>query len=174
MNKLHKFFLNLRFAMLFASLGSLIGAILMFWIGCLKIFQASVFAFTFGNIDGRAVIASLMGATDSFLFGVVLMVFSYAITFGFVVDLSRESMRRLPPWMRVGSIGELKRLLVQVILVYLVVDFATDVVEAGEEVTWVFLVVPIAVVTISAALRLLQESVRNQPTEDEDSGERDL
>ena len=168
---MHKFFLNLRFSMLIASLGSLVGALLMFWIGCLKIFQASVYAFTFSNIDARAVIAALMGATDSFLFGVVLMVFSYAITFGFVIDLSREAMRRLPPWMRVGSIGELKRLLVQVILVYLVVDFATDVVEAGEDVTWVFLVVPIAVLAISAALRLLQESTSTQPATDADEKE---
>jgi uncharacterized membrane protein YqhA len=154
---MQKLFLNLRFMMLIASMGSLVGAFLMFWLGCLKIFQATVYAFTFTNIDGRAVIAALMGATDAFLFGVVLMVFSYAITFGFVIELSKEAMRRLPSWMQVESIGELKRLLVQVIIVYLVVDFATDVTEAGDGLTWVALVIPLAILAIATALRLLRE-----------------
>jgi uncharacterized membrane protein YqhA len=169
---MQKLFLNLRFMMLFASLGSLVGAFLMFWMGCLKIVQATMYAFTFSNIDGRAVIATLMGATDAFLFGVVLMVFSYAITFGFVIELSQAALRRLPSWMQVESIGELKRLLVQVIIVYLVVDFATDVTEAGDSLTWVNLVIPIAILAMSAALRLLREDKPDQPTGIVHDGER--
>jgi len=45
-----------------------------------------------------------MGATDAFLFGVVLIIFSSAITFGFALDLPEELSARLPTWMRVKDI----------------------------------------------------------------------
>ena len=70
-----------------------------------------------------------MGATDEFLFALVLLIFAYAIAFGFVIDLAPEDRERLPAWMRISSISELKHTLIEVILVYLVVDFATDTAE---------------------------------------------
>jgi Uncharacterized protein family, UPF0114 len=60
------------------------------------------------------------------LFAAVLIIFAYAIAFGFVVQTSPEYRQRLPGWMQVERVGELKRTLIEVILMYLVVDFATD------------------------------------------------
>jgi hypothetical protein len=65
------------------------------------------------------------------LFAAVLIIFAYAIAFGFVVQTSPEYRQRLPGWMQVERVGELKRTLIEVILMYLVVDFATDL-TAGE------------------------------------------
>ena len=42
---------------------------------------------------------------------------------------------RLPRWMRISSMSELKHTLVAVIGVYLVVDFATDVAQASASLT---------------------------------------
>jgi uncharacterized membrane protein YqhA len=152
---MRRLFLSMRFAMLFASVGSLLGALLMFWVGCTRILRAAAEAFTNWALDGNAVIGLLMGATDAFLFGVVLMVFTYAITFGFIIELPKRMASKIPVWMQVGDIAELKRLLVQVILVYLVVDFATDVVVAREHLPWTALVMPLSILAIAAALRLL-------------------
>lgn len=56
----------------------------------------------------------------------------------------------MPP----SHMGDLKRTLVEVILVYLVVDFATDVAEAAH-LSWASLILPIATVLMAAALRIL-------------------
>jgi uncharacterized membrane protein YqhA len=105
----------------------------------------------------------VMRATDALIFGVVLLVFSFAITFGFVFDTlyGRES---LPRWMRINSLRELKHTLVGVILVYLIVDFATDVAEEDAHLTWDTLVIPISIGLIAAALRLMS---RVQSRDDE-------
>jgi len=99
--------------------------------------------------------SAVMGATDASLFGIVLMFFAYAVTFGFVVELSVESRQQLPRWMQVESVSELKHTLVEVILVYLVVDFATDVADANAHLTWDSLVLPSAILLLAGALRLM-------------------
>ena len=94
-------------------------------------------------------------ATDALLFGIVLLIFAYAIAFGFVIQLSEANRQRLPAWMQIEGVTELKITLVQVILVYLIVDFATDISEPDTEVTWQTLVMPIAILLIAGALRLM-------------------
>jgi uncharacterized membrane protein YqhA len=148
-----RFLLPLRFVMLAASLGAAAGALLMFWLGASKTWDAVRAAF--GHDATRSAIGSVMAATDAFLFGVVLVIFAYAITFGFVVELPAEERGRLPVWMRVDGVAGLKRILVEVILVYLIVDFATDVAEAGTHLDWHTLVIPASVFLIAGALRLL-------------------
>ena len=102
--------------------------------------------------------SSVMGATDASLFGIVLLFFAYGVTFGFVVELDPETRRRLPRWMRIESVSELKHTLVEVILVYLVVDFATDVADAATPLTWDSLVLPTAILLLAGALRLISRS----------------
>jgi uncharacterized membrane protein YqhA len=92
----------------------------------------------------------------------VLVIFAYAIAFGFVIVLSAEQRERLPRWMRISSISELKHTLVAVIVVYLVVDFATDVAQASASLTWDTLVRPISIVLIAGALWLLSLAQREQ------------
>jgi uncharacterized membrane protein YqhA len=103
-----------------------------------------------------------MEATDAFLFGLVLVVFAYGITFGFALDLPSAVRAKLPPWMRVEGIGELKNTLIEIIVVYLIVDFATDVAEVETRVSWDMLLKPAAIFLIAGALRL----VRNTRSED--------
>jgi uncharacterized membrane protein YqhA len=145
--------LPLRFVMLVASLGAALGALIMFWLGAMKTWSALGAAFA--GEERRAAIASVMGATDAYLFGVVLVIFTYAITLGFVLDLAPAERERLPDWMRVEGIADLKRILVEVILVYLIVDFATDVAGTEWHLDWHTLVMPGSVLLIAAALRLL-------------------
>ncbi|WP_162419741.1 YqhA family protein [Microvirga brassicacearum] len=147
--------LSLRLVTLIAALGAAVGAILMFAEGCAKLAHA-VALILFSNEAGElSVIASVMQATDAFLFGLVLIVFAYAITFGFAFDLPKAVQTTLPRWMRVEGINEFKFTLIQVILVYLVVDFTTDVVEAETRISWDMLVKPVAILFIAGALRLL-------------------
>jgi uncharacterized membrane protein YqhA len=144
--------LSLRWITLVAAFGAAIGAVLMFGVGGAKLAHA----FGFGETGGLSVAALVMQAADAFLFGLVLVVFAYAIAFGFAFDLPEGARARLPRWMRVDGIAEIKITLIEVILVYLVVDFVTDVVEVETQVSWDMLVKPVAVLFIAGALRLIE------------------
>lgn len=154
-------FLAFRYIMLIAALGAVLGAILMFWQGGTDLVGAmrSLAA----PDSGRGVSTSVMHATDAILFGVVLIVFAYAIAFGFVVDLSPEATESLPGWMRVESLSNLKQSLIEVILVYMVVDVATDWTESDPRLEWSSLVKPVSIVLIAGASRLLSRPSETAP-----------
>lgn len=149
--------LYLRYLLLVGSLAGLCGAVLMFAEAAMKL--GAGFRILAGQTpnEGKAVIASVMGATDACLFGIVLFVFAYSVAFGFVFDLTPSVRDRLPAWMRAQGVHELKQTLVQVILVYLIVDFATDIAEGEDHLTWETLVMPLAILLIAGALRLMSE-----------------
>jgi uncharacterized membrane protein YqhA len=144
----------MRFVMLFASLGAMAGAILMFFVGGEKLVHTVTMIVMPDPVVTRDVTISVMGATDAFLFGIVLVIFAYGVMFGFVLKPPPEVQHRLPSWMRMTGIHELKHTLVEVILVYMIVDFATDLAATEDAPTWSALVKPMAIVMIAAALRL--------------------
>lgn len=141
-----------RLLLFFGALGAGVGALLMLWVATVKMGEALTSAMA-GRGTGP-VIASIMTATDALLFSVVLVTFVFAITFGFVIDPSRENRTRLPRWVKLGGITELKKTLIEVIVVYIVVDFATDVASAEGHLSWTSLVLPIAALLIALVLRL--------------------
>jgi hypothetical protein len=57
--------------------------------------------------------------------------------------------------MRLEGIGEIKNTLIQIILVYLIVDFATDIAEVEARVSWDMLLKPVAILLLAGALRLV-------------------
>lgn len=149
--------LLLRYVMLLGSLAGLCGAFLMFYEAAAKLATGLRVLIGPEASGGKTVISAVMGATDSCLFGVVLVIFAYSIAFGFVFDLQPSTRERLPHWMRTNSVQELKHTLIQVIVVYLIVDFATDVAAAETHLSWETLVMPCAIVLIAIALRLMSE-----------------
>jgi uncharacterized membrane protein YqhA len=148
-----RFVLSLRFVMLLASLGAAVGALLLFWEGSAKLVGAASAVVT--SDDSKPVVVSVLGAIDTYLLGIVLVVFAYAIAFGFVLDLPPDVRQSLPPWMRVQGVSELKHGLIEVVLVYLVVDFTTDWAESDIPMPWQTLVKPASIFLIAGALRLL-------------------
>ena len=145
--------LALRLLMLVAAAGAVFGAVLMFWEAGAKLAGAA--RSLFADQAASTVIATVLRATDSFLFGIVLLIFAGAIAFGFALDLSDETRNRLPAWMRGSSIGAIKHSLIEVVLVFLVVDYATDVAETQEHRSWDSLVLPAAILLIALASRVL-------------------
>src|SRR5262245_772141 len=169
-----RLFISLRFIMLIASVGTAIGAFVMFGEGAGHIFRgANMFL---SREDPRLASALVMSGTDAFLFGIVLLIFTYSIAFGFVFDLPPDLRRSVPSWMRVEGLQELKNTLLSVILVYMVVDFATDWAAAEDPLPWdKWFAKPLAIVLIAIAYRLMHvpndSSTRNVVSkEDADGG----
>ncbi|MGI9523172.1 MAG: YqhA family protein [Hyphomicrobiaceae bacterium] len=160
------FFISFRHLMLIPSLGALVGALLMFWHGAAKILRAVA---AIAQDDGKIVIGSIMSGTDAFLFGIVLLIFAYAIAFGFVFELSPEDRAKLPAWMSVNGLVELKATLVSVIIVYLIVDFTTDWPDMPDGAPWSTLIKPISIFIIAGAFYLL--SATHQPPDTDEQEE---
>jgi uncharacterized membrane protein YqhA len=161
-----RFVLSLRIVTLIAAFGAAVGALLIFIVAGAKLAHALGLVLLPSETGGLSVIASVMQATDAFLFGLVLIVFAYAITFGFALDLPVSARATVPRWMRVDTISELKITLIEVTLVYLVVDFATDMVEVETHISWDMLVKPVAILLIAGALRLVGDRQSENRFED--------
>jgi uncharacterized membrane protein YqhA len=98
----------------------------------------------------------VLEAVDAFLFGIVLVIFAYGIAIGFVFTLPEGYGARLPEWMKVGGVGQLKATLAEVVIVVLIVIFARVVVEANGHFQWSMLVLPLSILFIALALRMIE------------------
>jgi uncharacterized membrane protein YqhA len=148
-------FLSLRAIMLIGSIGAIMGSVLMFLQGTLYLYEAWHTLFEPGSIGGKQLTVPVLEAVDSFLFGIVLDIFAYGIAIGFVFSLPEVDDRRLPAWMKVAGVGQLKETLAEVVLVVLIVIFARTVVEAEGKFEFHMLVLPVSILFIAAALRLI-------------------
>ena len=150
------FFLSLRAIMLIGSVGALVGSLLMFLQGGFFLHEAWHTIMTEGDAVQKQVTVPVLEAVDSFLFGIVLVIFAYGIAIGFVFTLPEGYGGRLPPWMKVGGVGQLKATLAEVVIVVLIVIFARVVVEANGHLQWSMLVLPASIFLIAVALRMIE------------------
>ena len=150
------FFLSLRAIMLIGSVGALVGSLLMFLQGGFFLHEAWHTIMTEGDAVQKQVTVPVLEAVDSFLFGIVLVIFAYGIAIGFVFTLPEGYGGRLPEWMKVGGVGQLKATLAEVVIVVLIVIFARVVVEANGHFQWSMLVLPLSILFIAPALRMIE------------------
>jgi uncharacterized membrane protein YqhA len=152
------FLLGLRAIMLIGSAGAMVGALLMFLQGSSFLYHA-----WFDFFAGQQVVVPVLEAVDAFLFGIVLVIFAYGIAIGFVFSLPEGYGRRLPNWMKVEGVGQLKATLAEVVIVVLIVIFARVVVgtvELDKPFDWPMLVLPASILLIAAALRMIELGAR--------------
>jgi uncharacterized membrane protein YqhA len=142
--------------MLIGSAGAIVGALLMFAQGGFYLFEAWHTLMTPGEAAERSVTVPVLEAVDAFLFGIVLVIFAYGIAIGFVFTLPEGYGERLPEWMKVGGVGQLKATLAEVVIVVLIVIFARVVVEANGHFQWSMLVLPTSILMIAIALRMIE------------------
>jgi uncharacterized membrane protein YqhA len=161
------FFLSLRAIMLIGSVGALVGSLLMFLQGGFFLHEAWHTILAEGDAVQKQVTVPVLEAVDSFLFGIVLVIFAYGIAIGFVFTLPEGYGKRLPPWMKVGGVGQLKATLAEVVIVVLIVIFALIVVEANGHLQWSMLVLPASILMISVALRMIELGSKEEAKEDD-------
>ncbi len=161
------FFLSLRAIMLIGSVGALVGSLLMFLQGGVFLHEAWHTILAEGDAVQKQVTVPVLEAVDSFLFGIVLVIFAYGIAIGFVFTLPEGYGERLPVWMKVGGVGQLKATLAEVVIVVLIVIFARIVVEANGHLQWSMLVLPASILMISAALRMIELGSKEGTKEDD-------
>lgn len=100
-------------------------------------------------------ISLVMKTIDECLFAVILILLGAKVFATFVVSERHVVSPAVPDWIRPSAMGELKSTFCQAILVYLIVDFATDMATADSKLEPGYLVLPAAILLIAGALKLM-------------------
>jgi len=167
-------FFALRYVCVIAVVSLFAGALLMFIAGAEK--TAGAFAVYFSEFgpgvipshltQGTLASVALVQAVDAFLFALVLLIFSYGIYTLFVSNIKDKDRAKLPRWLNIESISDLKTTLLQVIIVILAVNVLEHVILVGSEaLKWETLIIPISIVFLAAALWLMHGNAENVPHE---------
>ncbi len=183
-----------RYMALIAVVGSLAASVLMFAIGFTDVIKA--YASWWPGVvraDGlsasSAAVISVIEALDRFLIAIVLLYFANGVYALFIRRDHQPDRIPLHQWLRVNSIGQLKQVVAEVIIVVLFVLFLRVALEvygqADFEPTWnqlaFILVLPVATLMLAAALRIAALHPKpsgdgggngNSGTESGDHGER--
>ncbi len=161
--------IEMRWISIIAIICSLLGALLMFIVGAAHTIEA--FGVYFGLLDshifggekllGVDVMVQLVSALDSFIFALVLFYFAFGIYHLFLEpdssdQANAELKAKLPKWLNVTSLGQLKKSLLEVIIVLVAVLFLKEVLylQKGTELQWTVLIAPAATIAFALALKL--------------------
>lgn len=110
-------YFRLRYVILVPSVASFFGALLMFGAGLREVYAAAV-----GFPAPDPVTIHVIKAVDIFILGLVLIIFAYGSYDLFISELEPARSSKVgPDWMRFNDVGQLKTVLVEVVLVVLVI-----------------------------------------------------
>lgn len=175
-----------RYLTLLSVIGSLAGAFLMFLLGVIRIIDAYrvlIPAFdsqqTYVGTDAAAII-NVIEALDRFLIAIVLLYFAYGVYELFIRRRSDTPTVTLTSRLRVESIGQLKQVVAEVILVVLFVLFLRVALQVYGDpdaaMTWARIatvgLLPLSIVLLAAALRLVE--LHPKPLRNTDTGKTSL
>lgn len=158
-----KHFFALRYVAFIAVISLFLSSVLMFINGASKTFEAFRTYFvglsaeaSFGELNQtEASVIFVVESVDAFLFGLVLMIFSFGVYILFIRNDKNNEELDYIPWLKVKNVEELKKMLAYVIVVILFVQFLKELLINLEQLSWVQLVIPISVLLLSLGLFLL-------------------
>lgn len=146
-----------------AIICSILGALQMFLIGALKTYYAITSMWT--TRSGHESLAHLKApdlattylikSLDAFLIAFVLLIFAYGVYWLFISDKNRSEESNVLSWIRMPNISVLKNVLAEVIIIILFVKFLEVALSNLHTLTWEILALPIAILLLSLALKLL-------------------
>lgn len=153
-----------RFMSVLAVLSSLIGALLMFWIGTVNTLKAVLLVVNTEEsvVEGSRISTTelatieLLECLDDFLVGLAFLYFAYGI-YSLFIQLG-QSDTDAGTWSKLGGISTLKKTLLEVLIVLLTVVFVKGLLErlSFRGLEWTYLVIPLSILALAASTRLLQ------------------
>ena len=153
-----------RFMSVLAVISSLLGALLMFWIGTVNTLKAVLLVINAEEsvVEGSRISTTelatleLLECLDSFLVGLAFLYFAYGI-YALFIQLEKSDTDT-GVWSRLGGISTLKKTLMEVLIVLLTVVFVKGLLErlSFRGLEWTYLVIPLSILALAASTRLLQ------------------
>ncbi|MBK6731409.1 MAG: YqhA family protein [Bacteroidetes bacterium] len=159
-----------RYFSLIAITCSLIGSLLLFFIGTWKTYNAIRIVFfdyiPSGNehlhsIDNATIY--LMKSLDTFLIAMALFIFAYGIFTLFISNKKDIKDNGVLQWIAISNIGHLKNILAELIIIILFVIFLEVIIENINNLKWEFLIIPISVLLLALGLKYLKLENKDDP-----------
>ena len=148
---------RLKYVSLTAVIASGLGSILMFVIGAIKTGLAYLVMFSGDNyqfdLSAKQAISYIIQAIDAFLIGLVLMIFSGGI-YKLFIHSAETASTKIDGWVKIKSISQLKRSLIELVLVIMFVK-ALDGGLTVETFVWEHLVLPLGILVLALALKFM-------------------
>lgn len=161
--KINQVFSASKYTILVSIIASLLGQLLVMYIGAVKVYEAIKLYLLKEDISdypehvAHADIATalLIQSLDAFLVAVVLMYFAFSLFHLYLSENTEASAKLFPGNMAPKSIGDLKQTLAEVIIVILFILFLQEIWIEVNELEWQILVVPASIALLAASLRLV-------------------
>lgn len=150
---------RLRYISLTAVIASGLGSMLMFLMGTVKTFLAYQVYFEGiadqPDVSAKQAITYMIQAVDIFLIGLVLMIFSGGI-YNLFVRRPESGSAELNSWVKITSIAQLKRILVELVIVILIVRTLEGALAIEPTAyVWENLVLPLVILLLALALKFM-------------------
>lgn len=162
--EMDKLFRASRYSILLAIIASLIGQLLMMYIGAVKVFNAVKIYLLKEDISSLpehithadVATALLIHSLDAFLVAVVLMYFAFSLYHLFLSKDVEATAQLFPGKIAPKNIGELKQTLTEVIIVILFILFLQEIWVELDDPQWPLLVLPISIALLALSMKLVQ------------------
>ena len=122
-----------RFVVAVPAIGAIIGSFVLMIIGVLDVIQAIVKLVNV-EVPTKESVVSILTAVDTLLLATVLLVIGYGL-----YELFVDSSVKLPPWLEIRSLDDLKAKLIGVVVAIVAVVFLGYLVDANEAVDVMYL-----------------------------------
>lgn len=157
-----KLFLRIRYVTILTVVAAFFGAVLMFVNGAYETLAAyRVFlglqAPTRPVSVGLDATVKVLTSLDSFMFGLVLLYFAYSVFFLFIHQDAAKSRVRVPEWLQVQGLEQMKRTILEVIIVLLAVLFLIIGLEnqSASTLNWNLVLIPLGILAVAGAIKLI-------------------
>lgn len=171
-----KILANLRYGAFVGVICAFIGAALMLYVGAVKIYKAiEGYVTGTGNVifKGTAsekvikhlsrediATARIIESMDAFLIALIMMYLGYGM-YALFCDKDNTLAKLAPAGIIPKSIGQLKEILAQIIVIVLIVLFTRNVWINLDDLGWDMLVLPAAIALLALSLRLADFSKKH-------------
>ena len=130
-NQVEKFFekslWSLRYAVLLGVIFSALSAIVLFFLGSMEVMEIIIKAISInssGHLSHEEVLIGIIGAIDSYLIGLVLLIFSFGTYELFISQLEiARKCGNFTSILEVKNLDDLKNKIIKVIIMVLIVNF---------------------------------------------------
>ena len=151
---------ELRWVTVVAVIASLLGALLMLYVGASGTVEAINSYLRLAEEPGPGLkftaLIRVIESLDAFLVALALLIFSMGVFTLFIQDPGETQIAPLPDSLRPKTLGDLKQTLAEIILLVLLVLYLDEVLRAADRSDWELLIgLPAGIALLAAAVRLV-------------------
>ena len=154
-----RFFFGVRYLNVIAVVSMLVGMALMLVIGAYHVYEALHAMVAPEHPEVNESMVYIVESLDSFIIAFILLYFAYSVYFLFLAPEEDPASPRkipMPEWLRVQSLGEMKKTLLEVIVVALSLFWLRIVMIQTNEFQFTDLVLPASILAIAGAVRIMK------------------